>query len=215
MNSDTNTKFLQAMDASLSTPEKMALRRALLADTRGKVLEIGIGGGLNLACYPPTVQRITAVDVYPQLLDLAIRRANQARVLVDYHASSAERLPFADNQFDSIVSTWTLCSVPDVAQALAEICRVLKPDGRFYFVEHGLSPDRGVRFWQNCLNPLQKKMAGGCNLNRDMPALMQNAGLVILELKTFYTSEFPRTHGYTFLGKARSGRAGDFPSAAA
>ncbi len=206
MNLYTQPGYLRMMDNSLSKPEMMAIRRALLAKTHGEVLEIGIGGGLNLTCYPPWVRRITAVDVYPQMLEMAVERSKKAGIEVDFHPISAEQLPLPSASFNSIISTWCLCSIPNVSQALAEIRRVLKPDGCFYFVEHGLAPDRQVRFWQQCLNPVQMLTAAGCHLNRDIPALLSSAGLMIAELRTFYLKSEPRTHGFTFLGEARKGR---------
>ena len=202
MNVYTRNIFPRLMESSLSLPEAMALRGSLLAPVQGQTLEIGIGGGLNLFCYPPGLRHITAVDVHDQMLQTAAERAKQAGMTVDFHPISAERLPFADASFDSVVSTWTLCSIPNVAQALAEVHRVLKPNGQLYFLEHGLSPNRWIRICQNGLNPVQKIIAAGCHLNRDIPSLLQYAGLVADHMRTFYLRCLPPTHGYSYMGSA-------------
>jgi ubiquinone/menaquinone biosynthesis C-methylase UbiE len=193
------------MELSLSTPEMMALRRELLANVHGAVLEIGIGPGLNLGCYPIAVRQISAVDVHSELPSVAVERARRSGLRVDYRPGSAERLPFDAGSLDSVVTTWSMCSIPDVDRAASEMFRVLKPGGRVYFVEHGLSPDAWVRFCQFRLNPLQRVIGAGCNLTRPIPAILQNAGFGIENLKTFYTSIWPRTHGYTFMGQALKG----------
>ncbi|RPJ50971.1 MAG: class I SAM-dependent methyltransferase [Chloroflexi bacterium] len=198
-----NRKILpKLMDSSMATPDLMRLRRKLLAQVHGQVLEIGMGGGHNLACYPPGIRQITAVDVHSELIQTAVDRAQQVGITVDYHPVSAERLPFAGECFDSVVSTWTLCSIPDVNQALEEIHRVLRPGGDIFFIEHGLSPDAKIRTWQNRLTPLQKFFSGGCHLNRDIPALLRDAGFTIKELQTFYLKDTPRISGYSFMGTA-------------
>ncbi len=180
------------------------LRQRLLAPVRGEVLEIGFGTGLNLLHYnPASVSRLTFVDVNPGMHRKARERIDASPIPVDVKVLSAETLPFDDAMFDFVVSTWTLCSIPDLPAALREMRRVLKPDGRFLFVEHGLSPDANVQRWQHRLNPLQKLWGGGCNLNRNIRQFITDAGFAIDTLETFYREKDPRFLGYTYFGSAR------------
>lgn len=158
--------FPRLCDFVLNKPTVVELRRELLSNVGGEVLEIGIGTGLNLPQYPGHVRRITAVDPNPGIHRLAEKRIKQTGMVVDKHVVSSERLPFKDQSFDVVVSTFTLCSIEDVRRALAEVHRVLRPDGRFLFLEHGLSPDLGVRKWQRRLNWLETKLADNCHLDR-------------------------------------------------
>lgn len=160
------------MDWAMASPTLAAYRKALLADLSGEVLEIGFGTGLNLAYYPNTVQRLTTVDVNPGMFALAQRRIAASEIAVDHQVDSSESLPLADNTFDCVVSTWTLCSIANVEQAIGEIYRVLKPGGRFVFIEHGLSQRPEVQTWQHRLTPLQKVIGGGCHLDRNIAALV-------------------------------------------
>jgi len=148
-------------------------RAQTLVGAKGEVLEIGFGSGLNLPHYPAEVSRITAADPNPGMGKLAQKRIKASAIPVEHHIISGEKLPFEDNSFDTVVSTWTLCSIPKVEQALGELRRVLKPGGQFLFIEHGLNPNPKVQRWQNRLNPLQKTVADGCNLNRNMRALIE------------------------------------------
>jgi ubiquinone/menaquinone biosynthesis C-methylase UbiE len=198
--------FPRLMDAALATPEIARLRRELLAAVRGDILEIGFGTGLNLACYPAHVRRLTTVDVRRH--PLAELRLAASPITVEQHAGSAEDLPFATASFDSVVSTWTLCSIPDVVRALGEVRRVLRPPGRFFFLEHGLSPERAVQFWQHVLTPFYRLAAGGCHLNRDVATLIEGSGFRILNLIRFYLPEEGKHTGYTFRGIAAPATSG-------
>ncbi len=198
----SNLIFPRLLDLSMSSNNLMDLRRDLLATVEGDVLEIGFGTGLNLSCYPETVQKITAIDPNPGMNRLAKKRSTKARVSVEIKQLNGENLPFAAQTFDSVVSTWTLCSIPLVEQALAEVYRVLKPEGRFFFIEHGLSPEKSVQVWQNRLNPLQNRLADGCNLNRDMEQLITQANFSLVQLEKFYGEEIPKTLGYFYKGIA-------------
>ena len=200
MNAYTRSVFPRLMDAALATPEIARLRRELLAAVRGEILELGFGTGLNLACYPAEVRRLTAVDV--RRFALAEARLAASPIAVQRHTGSAEALPFATASFDSVVSTWTLCSIPDVARALDEVRRVLRSSGQFFFLEHGLSPDRGVRFRQHVLTPFYRLAAGGCHLNRDIATLIKGSGLRIRNLERFYLPGEDKHTGYTFRGIA-------------
>jgi ubiquinone/menaquinone biosynthesis C-methylase UbiE len=177
-------------------------RRELLASAHGDVVEIGFGTGLNLPYYPERVHKLTAVDPNPGMHRLAEKRIKQTRIDVDQHVLSGERLPFEDCRFDCAVSTFTLCSIEDVAEALREAHRVLKSGGTFLFLEHGLSPEPQVQKWQRRLNGLQVRLANGCHLDRDMRALVAAQPFVSVKVEEFYLERTPKTHGYLFLGVA-------------
>lgn len=177
-------------------------RRQLLAGAYGDVVEIGSGTGLNLPCYPERVHKLTAVDPNPGMHRLAQKRIKQRGIEVDQHVLKSERLPFEDSRFDCAVSTFTLCSIEDVAQALREVCRVLKSGGKFLFLEHGLSPEPQVQKWQRRLNWLQVRLANGCHLDRDVKALVAAQPFASVEVEEFYLERTPRTHGYLYRGVA-------------
>src|SRR5262245_36696586 len=174
--------FPRLCDLLLSQPFIAKLRRQLLAHADGEVLEIGFGSGLNLAHYPDQVRRISTVDPNIGMHRLARRRIQRRRIEVRQHLLSSERLPFGDNTFDCVVSTFTLCSIEHVNQALAEVHRVLKPGSRFLFLEHGLSPEPSVQKWQRRLNWLEGKLADGCRLDRNMRELVADQPYMSLEV---------------------------------
>lgn len=189
------------LDWSLADPQIAQYRRLLLADVTGEVLEIGFGTGLNLAYYPEHIQKVVTVDPNPGVHALAQKRIQSSPITVEHRLLGSENLPMADHSFDSVVSTFTLCSIPAVEQALREIYRVLKPGGRFFFVEHGLSGEPSIRVWQNRLTPLQKIIADGCHLNRNIQQLVEHQfGSVCLE--TFYGEGLPKILGYLYKGVA-------------
>lgn len=192
--------FPRLMHAVMSSEAFTRIRHEVLAEASGNTLEIGFGSGLNLEHYPPQVEHLTAIDVNPGMTKFARRQASGFPRGLDIRTLSCESLPFDDQTFDSIVSTWTLCSVPDVQRALREVFRVLKQDGRFFFVEHGLSPDPRVRKWQHRLTPFERRLADGCHLDRDIPALILGAGFEIRSLETFYLEGVPRVGGYFYKG---------------
>jgi ubiquinone/menaquinone biosynthesis C-methylase UbiE len=189
-------------DISLDRPVVARYRRELLAHAGGDILEIGFGSGLNLPCYPSAVRKLTVVDPNPGMHRLAVKRIRRSVIEVDRQMISGERLPFADRRFDCVVSTFTLCSIGDVAQALREVYRVLSSGGTFLFLEHGLSPEPGVQKWQRRLNGLHMRLAGGCHLDRDMRALVNALPFARLEVEQFYLEKVPRTHGYLSRGAA-------------
>lgn len=176
-------------------------RATLIPRATGEVLEIGIGSGLNLPFYSGAVKRLYGVDRSPELLAMARRNAAKTAFRVDLLCESAEALPCASSSIDTVVTTWSLCSIPEPMKALREMRRVLKPGGRLLFVEHGRAPDEGVRRWQERLNPVWKKLAGGCNLNRPMEDLIRAAGFAIVELDKSYLPG-PRPMTYTYQGSA-------------
>ncbi|MEO0824087.1 MAG: class I SAM-dependent methyltransferase [Cyanobacteria bacterium J06639_16] len=190
------------LDWSMSGQGMATHRQQLLADVTGRVLEIGFGTGLNLAYYPETVSQLTVIDPNPGMNAIAQRRITQSAIVVDPHLINGEALPMVDRSFDSVVSTWTLCSIANVEQALQEIHRVLKPSGRFFFIEHGLSPESGVQTWQNRLTPIQKIVADGCHINRPIDALIGQR-FELLALERFYEPSIPKVAGYFYKGIAK------------
>ena len=178
-------------------------RQNAVAHAAGRVLEIGIGSGLNLALYPPAVIEVVGIEPSEKLLQITRRNAGAVPFVVELVEGSAEKIPFEDASFDTVVSTWTMCSIPDVSAALHEMHRVLKPGGRLLFVEHGLSPDKRVRWWQDHLNTPWRCLAGGCNLNRSIPTLVEAAGFHLDHLETGYATG-PKPLAYLFQGSARA-----------
>lgn len=174
-------------------------RAALVPQATGRVLEIGIGTGHNLRHYDPErVSEIVAVDPAEQMHQKARRRATEAGIPVDVRGVSAEGLPLDDGEFDTVVCTFTLCTIPEPEPAVAEMRRVLRPGGELIFCEHGLAPDPGVRKWQHRLNPVQNRVAGGCNLDRDIAALLA-PHFDTAPIETGYLPG-PRFGGYLYSG---------------
>ncbi|MBO0348832.1 class I SAM-dependent methyltransferase [Phormidium pseudopriestleyi FRX01] len=192
------------IDITMSDPRISQYREAVLSEVSGNVLEIGFGTGLNLPHYPETVQKLTTVDPNPGMNQLAQNRIESSDIEVEVRVISGENLPFPDESFDSVVSTWTLCSIPQVERALAEIHRVLKSRGKFFFLEHGLSEEPKIQGWQNFLTPLQKIVGDGCHLNRPIQSLVEHQ-FQILELERFYAPKIPKTVGYLYKGVAVKG----------
>jgi len=177
-------------------------RKDTLSEVKGEILEIGFGTGMNLPYYPENVHRITGVDININIHSKAEKRLKSSHIQVGYYPINAEYLPFPDNTFDTVVNTFTLCSINDIHRALSEIARVLKLNGRFFFAEHGLSPDYKVQKWQNRLNPINKVLSCGCNLNRNMKELIESHHLKILKLDRFYLEKTPKIFGYMYKGIA-------------
>ena len=200
--------FPRVLDLAMSSRMLHQPRRRTLAHARGRILEIGFGTGRNLPHYPPTVKCIEAIDPDPDLDRLSLPRIAHAAIGVDFHHLNAEHLPFESERFDTVVSTFTLCSIPDVVQALGEVRRVLKPGGRFLFLEHGRSPDARVASWQDRLNGAWMPLAGGCHLNRPMRELIERAGLQIGPAQNYYLKRAPRFVGYLTEGMAKNGDGG-------
>jgi ubiquinone/menaquinone biosynthesis C-methylase UbiE len=194
--------FPRLCDFLLNKPLVARLRQELLAAAYGDVLEIGFGTGLNLPHYPERVRKITTVDPNEGMHRLARKRLRESGIEVDQRLLSGEQLPFADNGFDCAVSTFTLCSIENVSQAVGEVYRVLKPGGRFLFLEHGLSPEPRVKKWQHRLNWLQMHLADGCHLDRNMKELVATQPFSSVEVEAFYVEKMPKTHGYVYRGVA-------------
>lgn len=194
--------FPRVLDLVMSSRRLRGPRARTLAPARGRILEIGFGTGRNLAHYPPTVRRIEAIDPDTDLDRLSMPRIAHAAIKVDFHHLDAAHLPFEEARFDTVVSTFTLCSIPDVVHALGEVRRVLKPGGQFLFLEHGRSPDPSVARWQDRLNRAWMPVAGGCHLNRPMRALVEDAGLALGPVQDYYLGSTPRFVGYLTEGVA-------------
>ena len=191
------------MDCALSRPHVMRIREEALAHVTGEILEIGFGTALNLQCYPGNVQQITALDLNPYMKGLANQRIKNSSIRVDFHVDNAEKMPFPSEAFDTVVSTWTMCSIPGVQQALAEVHRVLKGNGRFVFLEHGRSPDRSTHFWQRFFRPLFKAAGAGCYLDREIDSLIEGQSFTFRKLKCFYLEEAaPKIASYVYTGVA-------------
>lgn len=182
-------------------------RAKVVPRARGRVLEVGVGTGRNLPFYDRTrLAELSALDPAAQMHRLARRRAARAGIAVRLLELSAEEIPEPDASYDTVVMTFTLCSIPDPVKALREMRRVLKPGGELLFCEHGAAPDADVRRWQDRLTPWWKPLAGGCHLNRDIPALLREGGFVLEELETLYLPG-PRPLTYNYWGRAVPGGA--------
>jgi ubiquinone/menaquinone biosynthesis C-methylase UbiE len=178
------------------------LRRRVCEGLEGDVVELGFGSGLNVPYYPAAVKRVAAVEPADVGWKLAEKRLRATSVPVERSGLDGQSLPFADNSYDAALSTWTLCTIPDVAAALSEVRRVLKPGGTLHFVEHGLAPDERVRRWQHRFEPMQKKVFGGCHLTRPVVDLLTAAGFTITDLDQFYEEGAPKIMGADSLGTA-------------
>lgn len=194
--------FPRLMDWVLRSERFQAERRQLLTSAHGIVLEIGFGTGLNLPHYPRAVTALHAVDPSPMLPDRVACRVAQTPFPVHIQRVSAERLPYDDATFDCAVSTFTLCTIPDAVTALREVRRVLKPKGRFLFLEHGRSDDSSIATWQDRLNPLQNWFGCGCNLNRRIDQLVREAGLQLEYVDRYVLPGVPRIGGEMYRGAA-------------
>jgi ubiquinone/menaquinone biosynthesis C-methylase UbiE len=190
------------MEWVMAGDEFLRLRSELLASAHGEVLELGIGTGLNLPHYPDTVTELHAVDPAQLLPKTIAARSTSLSFPVRIQKGTAETLTHANRRFDYVVSTWTLCTIPDPVLALQEVGRVLKPGGMFLFMEHGRSDDRKIAAWQDRLNPIQNVIGCGCNLNRQIDRLISQSGLTIAHLDRFSMQGVPRLAGEMYRGTA-------------
>lgn len=187
---------------AMKNREATRLRRSLVPTADGRVLEIGIGSGLNLPFYGASVNSVVGIDPSMPLLRRVAQAGRDRPIGVEIVHGSAEQLPFDAGDFDTIVTTWTVCSIPDAAAALTEMRRVLKPAGALLFVEHGRAPDAAVRRWQDRVNPVWHAISGGCNVNRDISTLVRGSGFRIIREETGYLVKGPRLLTYTYMGQA-------------
>ncbi len=169
----------------------------------GDVVEIGFGTGLNVPYYPPQVTKVFAIEPSRVCMHIAEPRIARSPVSVAPAGLTGEHLDLPSESFDAALSTWTLCTIPDLDSALAELRRVLTPGGTFHFVEHGHAPDAGVARWQERLEPMNKRLGGGCHLTRRITEHIEKAGFAIDQLDTYYFTGEPKPVGYTFEGRAR------------
>jgi ubiquinone/menaquinone biosynthesis C-methylase UbiE len=178
------------------------LRQRVCIGLHGEVVEIGFGTGHNVPFYPPAVQTVAAVEPSDLSWKLAADRVSASPITIVRSGLDGQSLPFADDSFDCALSTWTLCTIPDAAAALKELRRVLRPGGTLHFVEHGLAPDEKVQHWQHRLQPINRRMFGGCHLSRPILDLLQAGGFVVTDVDVFYESGTPKAMGADSLGIA-------------
>ena len=188
-------------DAVMGRREFIPIRERVSAALGGEVLEIGFGSGLNVPHYPAAVTRVRAVDPATAGRRLAAHRVAASPVPVEYIGLDGQELPLDPASVDHVLTTWTLCTIPDAERALSEVYRVLRPGGSLHFVEHGRSPDPRVARWQDRLTPLQRRLAGGCHLNRPIGRLMADSGLGLTRMDNYY-AKGPKLFGYMFEGTA-------------
>jgi ubiquinone/menaquinone biosynthesis C-methylase UbiE len=191
------------INLSMRNSDLVPYRKRIIAAAEGRVLEVGIGSGLNLPLYGSVVREIIGLEPSPKLVAMAKRAARESSSPVTFIEGSAEAIPLERHDIDTVVTTWTLCTIPEAMQALAEMRRVLKPGGQLLFVEHGLAPEQNVRKWQDRVTPLWKRIGGGCHLNRPIRSLIENAGFEITAIENSYLPKAPRMMGYLYEGRAR------------
>tara|TARA_A100001011_G_scaffold113258_1_gene119898 strand:- start:18932 stop:19549 length:618 start_codon:yes stop_codon:yes gene_type:complete len=179
-------------------------RDKLVPYAKGIVLDIGIGSGLNIPFYNKSnINHLYGLDPSPELLETAMKVAKTHELEIEFLECGAESIPLPDDSIDTIVITYTMCTIPDISLSNAEMLRVLKPNGKLLFCEHGLAPDERVAKWQKIINPVWNRIAGGCNLNRDIPKLIESSGLKISEIEEMYLPNTPKFAGYNYWGIAK------------
>lgn len=196
--------FPRLLNWAMSGQAFRRIRAELLAPVQGRVLEIGVGTGLNLPHYSGRVERLTLLDSNPAMRERVDKQLVQQGLKGDFLTGSAEKLSLDSDQFDAVVCTWVLCSVAQPERVLNEIARVLKPQGKLYLVEHGLSPNPRIQKWQTRLSPLQACLGDGCRLDRDIKSLLQRSRLEWCEYRNYYAPGGPRVASYFYQGVAQS-----------
>ena len=192
------------LNCACSAKPMIYQRQKVVPQAEGNVLEVGIGSGLNLPFYDKSkVKKIWGLDPSEELNRMASKVATEENLEVDFIISGAENIPLPDDHVDTVLITYTMCTIPEVEQANQEMKRVLKPGGKMIFCEHGKAPDPNIHKWQNRVNPFWKKIAGGCNLNRDIPDLIEASGFKLEKLETMYLPSTPKVAGYNYWGYAK------------
>jgi SAM-dependent methyltransferase len=190
------------LDVTCGNKQTAPLRQRVCDGLTGEVVEIGFGSGNNIPFYPVDITKVAAIEPADLGWKLADKRLRETGVTVERMGLDGQKLPFPDNSFDSALSTWTFCTIPDAATALLEVRRVLRPNGRLHFVEHGLAPDDAVRRWQYRMEPLHRALLGGCHVTRPITDLITAAGFSITEIDIFYEDVGPKYAGAMSLGIA-------------
>ena len=191
------------LNAAMGTKPVTYQRRKIVPRAEGRVLEIGFGAGHNLPFYDPSkVTHLWALEPAAEMRERAAERVASSPIALEYLDLPGEAIPLDDESADTVLVTYTLCTIPDVMKALGQMRRVLKPDGRLIFCEHGEAPDEDVRRWQRRLTPAWKKIAGGCHVGRQIPKLIADAGFRIADMDTMYLPGTPRFAGFNYWGSA-------------
>lgn len=190
------------INLAMRNRDLLPYRQRVLSAAQGRVLEIGIGSGLNLPLYPSPVDEVVGLEPSPRLIAMAQRAAGRSSIPIRFIEGSAEAIPLDDHSLDTVVTTWTLCSIPEAIVALREMRRVLKSNGQLLFVEHGRAPEEHIRTWQDRLTPAWKRIGGGCHLNRPIRPLIESAGFSIEQLETGYMKG-PKPMSFMYEGRAR------------
>jgi ubiquinone/menaquinone biosynthesis C-methylase UbiE len=191
------------VEVGLSLKATAEPRQRVCAGLSGTVLELGFGSGLNATFYPPAVTEVLAVEPSDVAWSRAAERVAALSIPVRRVGLDGQALPLPDDSADCALSTWTLCTIPDVGRALAEVRRVLRPGGTLHFVEHGRAPSAGVEKWQHRFEPVQKRVAGGCHLARPIDELLEQAGFDVLTLDRYYEPKAPKPWGAAYEGVSR------------
>jgi len=189
-------------DLAMRNKQLVPFRERVIGAADGRVLEIGVGSGMNLPFYRPPVQEVLALEPAPRLVSMARSASHATGVPVSFLGASAEAIPLDGHSVDTVVTTWTLCSIPQAGAALAEMRRVLRPGGKLLFVEHGQAPDEAVRWWQDRLTPVWRHIGGGCHLNRPIRSMIEAAGFDIDRIETGYIPG-PKPMTFMYEGSAR------------
>jgi ubiquinone/menaquinone biosynthesis C-methylase UbiE len=189
-------------DLAMRNKQLVPFRERVIGAADGRVLEIGVGSGMNLPFYRPPVREVLALEPAPRLVSMARSASHATGMPVSFLGASAEAIPLDGHSVDTVVTTWTLCSIPQAGAALAEMRRVLRPGGKLLFVEHGLAPDEAVRWWQDRLTPVWRHIGGGCHLNRPIRSMIEAAGFHIDRIETGYMPG-PKPMTFMYEGSAR------------
>jgi ubiquinone/menaquinone biosynthesis C-methylase UbiE len=189
-------------DLAMRNKQFVPIRERVIGAAEGTVLEIGVGSGMNLPFYRPPVREVLALEPAARLVTMARGASRDTTMPISFLEASAEAIPLDQHSVDTVVTTWTLCSIPQAAQALAEMRRVLRPAGKLLFVEHGMAPDEGVRRWQDRLTPVWRRISGGCHLNRPIRSMIEGAGFRIDRIETGYIPG-PKPMTFMYEGSAR------------